>query len=340
MPTLNDGVPVSAASSTEMTIEYSQLTAEVGEYLGMGRDSWSDLEETRIRSIVRSGYRQVLYPLPHKDGVTHHWSWLRPEATINTTAQYVTGTIEIVLGVVTLSGGVFPDWADEGEIQISSQSYSINTRDSNTQVTLDDLSVNIAAGASYSLVRPSYDLPAGFDGAFDGNLHYKSGDNTMWPSIEILSPEVIRSKKQEYNDADRPLCAAIQPKEFSATVGQRWQITFYPSPSQNWTFYGRYKLRPTMLDSVNKYPLGGSAMAEVILESCLAVAEKRFVEDSKIHQEEFQRLLLQAIANDADSFSPDFLGYNSDNSERADITNSSRRFDTAIHSYEGVVYYD
>lgn len=341
MPILNDGTPVSSASSTAMTIEYSQLTAEVGEYLGMGRDSWSDLEETRIRSIIKSGYRQVLYPAQHKAGVTHHWSWLRPEATIVTTAQYATGTIEIVSGVVTLSGGVFPSWSEQGEINVSSQIYTVKTRNSDTQLTLDDLSVGNAAGTKYSLTRPSYDLPAEFDGVFDGNLNYKTNDNTNWPPIKLVSPEMIRLEKQHYNNADRPLCASIQPKEFSAITGQRWQITFFPTPNQSWTFYGRYKVNAQMIDAVNKFPLGGTAMSEVLLESCLAVAEKRFVEDSKIHQEEFKLLLAQAIDNDADAFSPDFLGYNSDNSEIGGFSyRDGRRFSNAIHSYEGVVYYD
>lgn len=340
MPILNDGTPVSAGSSTAMTIEYSQLASEVGEYLGMGRDTWSDLEQTRINSIIQSGLRQVYYPQQFKAGVTHQWSWMRPEATIVTTAAYATGTVAIALGVVTLSGGVFPAWADEGEINVGSQIYTVKTRDSDTQVTLDDLSVAISAGKTYSLGRPSYDLPVGFDGSFDGNLHYKTGDNTLWPSIKIVSPEMIRAKKQTYNDSDRPLCVAVQPKAFSPTTGQEWQITFFPSPNQSWTFYGRYKVRPSMINGTNKYPLGGTAMAEVFLESCLAVAEKRFVEDSKIHQEEFKRLLLQAVDNDADAFSPDFLGYNSDNSETGGINGNGRRFDNAIHSYEGVVYYD
>mgnify|MGYP003655030287 CR=1 FL=1 len=340
MPTLNDGTPVSAASSSEMTIEYSQLVSEVGEYLGMGRSSWSSLEETRIESIVKSGLRQVYYPQRSGDKLSYQWSWMRPEATIVTTAEYGTGTVEIVSGVVTLSGGTFPSWANEGEIKISSQVYTVNTRDSDTQVTLDDLSIAIAAGSTYSLGRPSYDLPAGFDGSFDGNLHYKTGDNTLYPSIKIFSPEVIREHRQNYNGSDRPLCASIQPKQFQASVGQRWKITFFPSPSQSYTFYGRYKVRPEMITAVNKFPLGGSAMAEVFLESCLAVAEKRFVEDSKIHQEEFRRLLKQAIDNDADSFSPDYLGYNSDGSDARFSDLNGRRFNNAIHSYEGVVYRD
>ena len=339
MPTLNDGTPVSAASASEMTISYTELTSEVGDLLGLGRDSWSSIEETRINSIIKSGLRQVYYP-QHKPGVTYTWSWMQPEAKIVTTAPYSTGTVTITSGVVTLAAGTWPSWADEGELHLGSQIYSIKTRDSGTQITLDDLTIVAAAGTSYSLGRPSYELPAGFDGNFDGNLHYKTGDNTLWPSIQIVSPAIVRSKKQACNDEDRPLFAAVQPKEFAPATGQRWEITFFPSPDQSWTFYGRYMVRPQMIDGVNKFPFGGSAMAEVFLESCLAVAEKRFIEDAKIHQEEFQKLLIQAIDHDASAFSADFLGYNSDRSEARGMSSYDRRYDNAIHSYEGVVYRD
>ena len=333
MPILNDGTPVAAASVTVMTISYAQLSEEVGEYLGIGRSSFSDTEETRVNSIIRSGLRQVYYPQHFKPGMTHQWSFMRPEAQIITTAAYSTGTVEISSGVVTLSGGTWPSWSAQGELNINSQVYTVNVRDSDTQITLDDLSATAAAGTTHSLNRPSYDLPEGFDGSFDGNLHYKTGDNTLWPSVKITSPAIVRGKKQTYNGSDRPIVASVQPKSFVAATGQRWEITFYPSPSASWTFYGRYKISA-------KYPLGGVAMAEVFLESCLAVAEKRFVEDSKIHREEFTRLLAQAISHDADAFSADFLGYNSDNSDSRGLNDNTRYVGNAIHSYEGVVYRD
>jgi len=340
MPILNDGTPVSAASASAMTISYAQLSEEVGEYLGIGRDSFSDLEATRVNSIIRSGLRQVYYPQHFKEGMTHQWSFMRPEAQIVTTAAYTTGTVTISSGVVTLSGGTWPSWSEQGELNINSQVYTVNVRDSDTQITLDDLTATAAAGTTHSLNRPSYDLPEGFDGNFDGNLHYKTGDNTLWPSIKITSPAMVRGRKQTYNGSDRPVIASVQPKSFVAATGQRWEITFYPSPSDSWTFYGRYKISPLMIDGSSKYPLGGVAMAEVFLESCLAVAEKRFVEDSKIHQQEFARLLAQAINHDADAFSADFLGYNSDNSDSRGLNDNTRYVGNAIHSYEGVVYRD
>lgn len=340
MPILDDGTPVSGGAADLLTISYAVLASEIGDYLGIGRNDndWNSLEQTRIDSIIQSGLRQVYYAPSVKPGVVHQWSWLFPEFEIVTTAEYDTGTIVSLNGVVTLSDGVWPSWTAEGELHYGSQVYTIASRDSDTQITLNDLTVTNAVGSTYSLARPTYDMPEGFDGSFDGDIHYKTDQNNLWAPIKVTSATVLRAKKQTYRENDRPLYASTQPKSLDATVGQRWQITFWPSPNAEWTLYGRYKLRPQPIDGTNEYPHGGTAMSEVYLESCLAVAEKRFVEDTKIHQEEYSRLIKQAIDNDADSFSADYLGYNRDRSdEGADYYWRNNR---AIHSVEGVTYYD
>ncbi len=65
---------------------------------------------------------------------------------------YDTGTLEIVDGVVTLSGGgTFPAWSAGGSLTVGYKPYVIDTRDSNTQVTLEDLDADVSAGAVYNI---------------------------------------------------------------------------------------------------------------------------------------------------------------------------------------------
>lgn len=72
---------------------------------------------------------------------------------------YSTSSITIANGVVTLSiahpyeSAEFPSWAADGDILVSGQLYSVNTRDSATQLTLDDLTINVSSGTSYSLQK-------------------------------------------------------------------------------------------------------------------------------------------------------------------------------------------
>jgi hypothetical protein len=68
-------------------------------------------------------------------------------------APYNTGTVTIVDGVVTLAGGTFPSGAAEDRLVVNGDTYTVATRDSDTQITLDNLTVDVGAGAAYSLVR-------------------------------------------------------------------------------------------------------------------------------------------------------------------------------------------
>jgi hypothetical protein len=63
-----------------------------------------------------------------------------------------------------------------------------------------------------------------------------------------------------------------------------------------------------MIDSTNQYPVGGETLAQVILEACLAAAERNYDEQAKLHRERFLELLPLAIQADMDKSSPTSLG--------------------------------
>ncbi|MDA1013526.1 MAG: hypothetical protein O3A00_03615, partial [Planctomycetota bacterium] len=68
-------------------------------------------------------------------------------------SYFFTGSVEVASGVVTLTGGTFPSWAADGEVVVGGKSYTVKTRDSDTQVTLDNLAVNAVAGTPFKLGR-------------------------------------------------------------------------------------------------------------------------------------------------------------------------------------------
>lgn len=62
------------------------------------------------------------------------------------------GTYNVTTGVVTRASGtqVFPTWIADGRLLINGSIYTVNTRDSDTQVTLDDTSLTGVSGATVS----------------------------------------------------------------------------------------------------------------------------------------------------------------------------------------------
>ena len=91
---------------------------------------------------------------------------------------YSTGTVKIVSGVVTLRFAVWPWWAADGNLLIGTDSYQVKTRDSDTQIRLNDPTVNADSGTEYRLVPPDTTpyLSGGITDGVWGGLHMVNGD--------------------------------------------------------------------------------------------------------------------------------------------------------------------
>jgi hypothetical protein len=159
----------------------------------------------------------------------------------------------------------------------------------------------------------------------------------LYPPIELVSDLMIRRWRQQSTYSDRPRYVAVRPKTFDADAGQEWEAVFYPTPSAAYDLEYRYRVRPTMLNEAYPNPMGGPDIGELILESCLAIAEQRYKDEAGLHTQAFQSKLAAAIEQDRRAFVPDTLGYNGDHSDGVRVD----RFDgVAIHSFNGTYYYD
>lgn len=284
-----------------MTVSYSTLLERVGHFLFGLRSSFTADQTADIEDCLEDGLKAVYD--------AHEWSFFRPITEITTTAPYTTGTITVASGVVTLSGGTFPSWAAVGVLKIVNDYYDVDTRDGNTQITLEDTSVTVAVATAYELSRPEYDLPTGFEAiANDSDLMYEPGQSDCYPPVHQVHDATIRRKQQDDPFTDRPRCYSIRTVEFDPTVGSRKRISFYPIPDAAYVLKGPMVLRPTMIDSTNLYPIGGETLAGVILESCLAAAERNFDEQENRHSKRFMELLPLAIAMDLQKSAPTSLG--------------------------------
>lgn len=117
------------AEST-LSVQYSDLTRDVGIFLGYGSDSddWSENETAEVDRVVQEGYRQFLYP-PAVEGIQpgYEWSFLKPVTTITTTEDDGDQDLpddfgRLVQGFTFPAGtGYVPILADVGEGKIREQ---------------------------------------------------------------------------------------------------------------------------------------------------------------------------------------------------------------------------
>jgi hypothetical protein len=282
------------AEST-LSIAYADLVADLERYYGIATGTETALIDRRLRDGMRRFY------------MAHDWKFLRPRATLSTVAPYTTGTVAATSGVVTLTTGTFPSWAASAVLIVDNISYKVSTRDSSTQVTLEDVSVDIDSGSTYELVQLYYDLPDAFAGELLGPLTYHPGLNEQYIAIEIVDERLLRIARQQVDDTAAPWRAAILPKTFDPTVGERWQITFFPLPDEVYQFTYRYRVHPDKLTTTNKYAWGGMIHGETIRLAVLAAAELDRNDFAGPYAQQYELALQRSIMRDNDN-SPDSMG--------------------------------
>lgn len=300
-----------AAADYGMLASYTSLMERIGHFVFGIRSGFSADQTTDIQDSITDGLRDVYS--------AHTWSFLRPVKTITTVAPYATGTITVASGVVTLLAGTWPSWAAVGVLKVSDDYYDVNTRDSNTQITLEDTTVDVAAGTSYELGCPEYDMPTGFEGIIGKELYYEPGQSDYYPPIQERHDDQIQTRRQDDPYHDRPLYWSLRTVEFDATVGSRRRLVLYPTPDAAYVLKAPMQLRPTMIDSTNIYPIGGEQLSQVILEACLAAAERLYDDAERVHTKRFQEMLPLAIAADLETSSPRTLGPDSPAGEPVDL---------------------
>jgi len=298
------------AVASEFICSYNGLLERVGHELFGIRSGFTADQTTDILQCIKDGLHYVY--------TAHDWSFFRPVKDITTTAPYSTGTVTIASGVVTLAGGTFPSWAAQGILKVSNSYYSVNTRDGDTQVTLDDTSVTVAAATSFELGRPEIPLDVSFEAvAHDSDLTYYPDQNKLYPPVRQRHDQYIRARQQDNPYYDQPVFYSVRTVEFDPTVGSRKRLAFYPTPDAAYVLRVPMILRPTMIDATNQFPVGGETLAQVICEACLSAVELDFFEKTDgRHTQKFQQMLPRAIRADLEKSAPTSLGPDMPRDER------------------------
>lgn len=294
---------IPAASSTlSMACSYGSLLARVGHELFGIRSAFTNDQTTDILQCIQDGLNYVY--------TAHDWSFFRPIQDITTTAPYSTGTVTIAMGVVTLVGGTWPDWAALGTLKVGDRYYSVFSRDSNTKLTLNDPSIVVSVASAFQLGRLEETLPEAFEAiANDSDLTYYPDQNTLYPPVKQRHDQYVRTIQQSNPFYDRPHVYSVRTVEFDPTVGSRKRLALYPTPDAAYVLRVPMVLRPTMIDETNQFPVGAELLCPLITEACLMAVELDFYEkvDGR-HTKRFYEMLPLAIQADRERSSPTSLG--------------------------------
>jgi len=312
-----------AGGSAVMAVGYGELVELLGRRVFGKRTGFSEAETDDLNDIIMDGLQSVYQ--------AHRWSFFRQRQTITTTAAYATGTVEVVSGVVTLTDGTFPAWAEDGVLTVDGNSYDVDSRDGDAQVTLTDTSVDVDAGTAYSLGRAVYDLPSSFDSFATEYLTYEPEGSEGYPPVRFVHEAEIRRMRQHNEYYDRPQIVAQIVEAFDATAGSQRQVVFYPTPDGEYVLTGVMNMRATMIDADNPYPLGAEVLSRVIIEACYAAAERHMDETEGVHSKRYLAVLEFAIQEDKDKASPRTLGSDRGGDETSDLPPFTRVGDLTLN---------
>lgn len=284
------------------------MAAMVGVYFSFGATvgSFSSTEAEQVAVAIRRGYRCFLFPMPLPgEPVAHKWSFLHAATTLSVNAPYSTGDVTIVDGVVTLESGTWPAWAAQGLLSISGTLYPVSSRDSNTQITLHDTTLDAAAETTFVLYQGDVDAPDNF-GGFDDYPTFLT-PSARNERLTRVDESAIRSMRAIPGMATgRPEYIAARVINASATSGQRYQFMLAPAPDAAHVWEYTHHVSPDMF-TTTQYPLGGPAHAETILQAALMIAAQMLSNQEQYQRKkaEFEERLAASVAHDRQRMTPE-----------------------------------
>ena len=305
---------------TQLICDYATLVDDVGYHLfGLrAADAPSAPQLEDIERCIAKGL-QFIYS-------SYRWSFLRSLVSITTYASYNTGMITVdatghVVSDPLSAAIVFPTWSVTagGWLTIPSVgAFAISARTGATTLNLANCAITaIVVPTTYTIGFNTYPMLTGVTGgivdSLEGPLTYPQQSDRERESLTRIPEVEIRKMMARSNAPGKPRFYAETTTAFDPTTGSTSFVSLYPVPDDSYTLTAIGTLRPSMIDSSNKYPLGIEVLAPCIMESCLAAAEREIEQKDAsspdaVHNRALAPLLAMAIQRDKEASTADSLG--------------------------------
>lgn len=197
-----------------------------------------------VRRAIQTAYRQFV--------ALHQWTYLTTYGRIQLHALYETGTVAYdhtggtSERMVTLVGGTWPAWAQDATIIIDDVPCDVESRVSDSVLTLDSVinpGADVAAGTTYKIFPRWYVLPADFQ-AIDRPL-----DETLWQVGEYCRPdEMLQKIKYEDTSGDIEWYTVMPVQDLYGAMG----LYVWPPADSERVLDFTYRRRPRELRYTGK----------------------------------------------------------------------------------------
>ena len=322
-------------SEPTLSLTFSDIYAEVGQFLGYGRSPTGDrLAEATRHS--KEGYRRFLAGMDPRTRTAYDWSFLSPHDTIELWTSTTGSTPSGLTGgsdgagnsatTIGMSAATFFESMVGHRLGFAGGSYEIITYTSGKTVTVRGDATGVTAGCSIP-ANGIYALPDDFGYMVDDPAY----DTDETPGV-LQNRSVAWIRGQESGEGTHTGTAysyAVAPRKFTPRTGQRYDLLVYRIPATNRTMRFRYRVNPDAGGTSLEYPYGGAMHADTILKCAKAAAEEHMEDKGPYWQERADQAMASSIDHDAQN-KPKNLGIMLDNSD--DISPVLNRRGTVSYS--------
>lgn len=135
-----------------------------------------------------------------------------------------------------------------------------------------------------------------------------STTSSSYGSIRLFHEGVIRQMRSANPSmSGRPCRVAVFNAQPAPGFESGKRALFYPTPDGTYTIEGRCQLKPLPIREETPTPLGGMEFSQMLLEACLAEAERQLDDMQGVHHMAFQEQLQAALEQDKRQ-RPEFQG--------------------------------
>lgn len=290
------------------TTEVLQAMALVA---GIDRDVTAlDADTTQdFRLCIRNGLRNFFHPINPQTGMAHLWRFLERPYThaVPSDNGYATGTVTISNGTITLTGGTWPTWAEDGILSVDGQYLYITDRTSGTVLTTAHTGLAVT-DAEFVLYEWRDGLPSDF-GEFVGGVVYSQATGRGRMLVPTTDAQIRLQYAANFRTGETKMYAV---QAGGASDVSDTYLEFWPTMDSESVIVGTYRATPadqlhaSNLSTDGAVEQAGPMHAQALLEAILAEVELYYRDQPGSHAARFDAMLAASIKHDLATAGPAF----------------------------------
>jgi len=294
---LSSGISSLSVTDLDLPFTPTQFTVSIKK----AAESDPNLYAFLYGAISSDGFSVEFSSVTELSTYTLEWTAIASSTTFDTTGTTAVTYTDLVDSVRRFLGYGETLTADQttevdGYIQAGVRQFYYPPATENVQTGYRWSFLNPSATLSTVIGTDEYTLPVDF-GRIVGPIRFNETEHM--PSVAPVSIGQLYSLRDTRPESGAPRYATFDYESTFGINGQLQKMCLWPNPDAVYVLNYRYEAYSGKLDATSRpLPLGGAQYANVLVESCLCIAEQRANDETGLHTTQFKLALASAVEYD------------------------------------------